>query len=253
MPKTKNTWDPARYQARHSYVWGHGASLLDLLNPQPGERILDIGCGPGQLTHQISESGAIVIGIDSSPDMIGDARQNFPKLDFRLVDATRFEIAPQVDAVFSNAALHWIKNASAVAACSYAALKPGGRFIAELGGKGNIASVEQAVRDVAGSVSDPWYFPTVGEYATVLEHAGFEVNQALLFDRPTRVEGEDGMDDWLLMFGSALLAGMDEARQRDIRRAVTERLRPTHYRDGGWTIDYRRLRVVAIKPAAPPP
>jgi trans-aconitate methyltransferase len=244
----KSTWDPGRYQARHSYVWDHGASLLDLLDPLPGERILDVGCGPGQLTYRIAERGATVIGIDSSPDMIGEARQNFPKLEFRLADATTFEIDPKVDAVFSNAALHWIKNAPAAAARIYAALKPGGRFIAELGGKGNVASVEQAVRDIAGPVEDPWYFPTVGEYATVLEHAGFEVSQATLFDRPTRVEGEDGMDDWLLMFGGVLLAGMEEARRRDIRRAVVERLRPTHYRDSGWTIDYRRLSIVATKP-----
>jgi trans-aconitate methyltransferase len=248
MPlRTPSQWDPGRYQARHSYVFAHGAAVFDLLDPQPGERILDVGCGPGQLTHRIAESGALVTGIDSSPDMIGDARQNFPKLDFRLADVTSFEIDPKVDAVFSNAALHWVKNASAAAACIYAALRPGGRFIAELGGKGNVASVEAAVREIAGPIETPWYFPTVGEYATVLEHAGFEVSQCTLFDRATRVEGEDGMDDWLQMFGGALLAGIDVARQREIRRAVSDRLRPTHYRDGGWTIDYRRLRVVAIK------
>jgi trans-aconitate methyltransferase len=131
------TWDAARYQSRHSYVFAHGESLIDLLKPQPGEHVLDLGCGSGQLTAKIAESGAEVIGIDRSEEMIAEARRNFPSLNFEVADAANFSLETPVDAVFSNAALHWVKNADGVAESVSRALRPTGRFVVEMGGKGN--------------------------------------------------------------------------------------------------------------------
>lgn len=242
-----NEWDAGRYQERHAYVWRHGEALIDLLAPRAGERILDLGCGPGQLTARISESGATVMGLDRSPEMIAQARRNFPEIAFRVADATAFDVDEPVDAVFSNAALHWVKDAAAVAACVRRALKPGGRFVAELGGQGNVRTLLAALQQEDASMEVPWYFPSVGQYAAVLEQHGFEIRMATLFDRPTRAEGENGLDDWQVMFGAALLDRFSEPRKAEIRRSVAERLRPEMYREGGWTVDYRRLRVVAIK------
>jgi trans-aconitate methyltransferase len=241
------SWDPREYQERHAYVFQYGEALLDLLAPKAGERILDLGCGAGQLTAAISRTGAVALGIDASPEMIAQARANFPALDFRIGDATNFSVNQPVDAVFSNAALHWVKNAGAAAACISRALKPAGRFVAELGGHGNIQSIVNAIREMLGPVELPWFFPSIGEYASLLEPHGLEVRRAELFDRPTRVEGEDGMEHWLSVFGGSIVAGMPDARQKEIWRAVAQQLRPQCYRDGGWTLDYRRLRVVAIK------
>jgi trans-aconitate methyltransferase len=241
------SWDPREYQERHAYVFQYGEALLDLLAPKAGERILDLGCGAGQLTAAIARTGAVALGIDASPEMIAQARANFPALDFRIGDATNFSVDEPLDAVFSNAVLHWVKNAEAVAACVSRALKPAGRFVAELGGHGNIQSVVNAIRDVLGPVELPWFYPTIGEYASLLESHGLEVRRAELFDRPTRVEGEDGMEHWLAFFGGSIVAGLPAQRQEEIWRAVAQKLGPRCYRDGGWTLDYRRLRVVAIK------
>jgi SAM-dependent methyltransferase len=251
-------WDAQGYQTRHSYVFIHGEGLVELLDPKPGERILDLGCGSGQLTAKIAEAGARVIGIDLSPEMIAQARANYPQtrnalhsvaplIEFAIGDATSFEIVEQVDAVFSNAVLHWVKDAAAAIACVHRALKSGGRFVMEMGGKGNTRTLLAAVREVAGKLESPWFYPSVGEYSALLERQGFEVRFATLFDRPTTVEGENGLDDWLVMFGGKLFAGISEDRQREIRREVADRLRAVMYRDGNWIVDYRRLRVVAVR------
>jgi trans-aconitate methyltransferase len=232
-------WDAARYQARHSYVFAYGESLVDILKPEAGERILDLGCGSGQLTAKIAESGAQVIGIDQSAGMIAEARRNFPLLKFDVADAANFRLDTPVDAVFSNAVLHWVKDADGVAESVARALRSGGRFVVEMGGTGNTQAVIDAIRDVAGPVETPWYFPSVGEYTSLLERHGFEIAFATLFDRPTLVEGEDGLEDWLSMFAGSML------ESRELRREVAELLRPRMFRDGRWVLDYRRLRVIA--------
>jgi trans-aconitate methyltransferase len=265
-------WDAQGYQSRHSYVFKHGEGLVELLDPKPGERILDLGCGSGQLTAKIAEAGAHVIGIDLSPDMIAQARANFSQIEFAIGDATSFELAEPVDAVFSNAVLHWVKDAEAAITCVARALKPGGRFVMEMGGKGNTRTLLAAVHEVAShrlkpmppevlastsrktpragfALESPWFYPSVGEYSVLLERQGFEVRFATLFDRPTTVEGENGLEDWLVMFGGKLFAGIGEEMQREIRREVVDRLRPVMYRDGNWIVDYRRLRVVAVSAA----
>lgn len=243
-------WDAHRYQTGHSYVWRYGEELVELLAPLAGERIVDLGCGSGQLTARIAESGATVIGIDRSPEMIAQARVNFPAIDFRVGDATNFQVESPVDAVFSNAVLHWVKDARTAIACVWQALKPGGTFVMEMGGHGNTGALLRVVGEVVGAVESPWYFPTIGEYAALLEDRGFEIRLATLFDRPTVVDGENGLEDWLVMFGSALFAGMSESRKQEVRRSVADRMRGTNYRDGHWILDYRRLRVKAEKPAS---
>ena len=247
---TPSTWDAARYQDHHSFVWRYGANLLELLNPQPGERILDLGCGTGQLTAEIARSGARVIGMDNSADMLADARKNFPELTFVSGNASGFDFPEPFDAVFSNAVLHWVKDAEGAVASIARALRPGGRFVAEFGGKGNIATVQAALRAVLGPMADdqsPWYYPSVGEYAPVMERHGLEVRNASLFDRPTALEGENGLEHWLRMFMQTYLRQFTPDQADDIVHQLVERLRPAFYRNGIWTVDYRRLRVVAIR------
>ncbi len=242
------TWDAARYQDKHSFVWRYGANLLELLDPQPGERILDIGCGTGQLTAEIARSGAQVTGLDNSADMLSGARKNFPEISFVLADASGFDFPEPFDAVFSNAALHWVKNAEGAAGAIARALRPGGRFVAEFGGKGNIARVQSSLRAVLGPIADeqsPWYYPSIAEYSTVLERHGLEVRYANLFDRPSELQGENGMDEWLRMFTQTYLGQYSFERADEIVHQLVEHLRPVLFRNGVWTVDYRRLRVVA--------
>ncbi len=245
-----SAWDAARYQDQHSFVWRFGANLLELLNPQAGERILDVGCGTGQLTAEIARSGAAVLGLDNSPEMLTEARRNYPDLTFVAADASSFQFPESFDAVFSNAALHWVKDAEGAARSIAQALRPGGRFVAEFGGKGNIASVQAALRAVFGPAADersPWYYPSIGEYAPLLERHGFEVRDASLFDRPTPLEGPDGMANWLRMFTQTYLRDLPAERADEVVQQMVEHLRPTLYRDGVWTVDYRRLRVVCVR------
>ena len=243
-------WDPQRYQDKHSFVWQFGESLLQLLEPRAGERILDVGCGTGQLTAEIARSGASVVGLDNSREMLAEARKNFPELTFEQADATSFRFTEPFDAVFSNAALHWVKEQGAVAKSVTRALKPGGRFVAEFGGKGCIASVIAAMRDVLGSSADqlcPWTFPSVGEFAPLLEQYGLEVSKAFLFDRPTPLEGESGLDDWLRMFCGVYFRNLSAEATRETIARIADRLRALLFRKGVWTLDYRRLRIIAYK------
>ncbi|MSP12055.1 MAG: methyltransferase domain-containing protein [Chloroflexi bacterium] len=250
-----SVWHGPAYDANHPYIWKFGASVVDLLAPQPGERILDLGCGTGHLTQQIAQSGAEVVGLDAAPGMIEQARKNYPDLQFVLGDGADFQFPQSFDAVFSNAALHWIKKSAQVVACVAAALEPGGRFVAEFGGKGNITSVVSAISTameqmgypVAAAVN-PWYFPSLGEYAALVEGHGLSVTFATLFDRPTPVEdGAAGMQHWLEMFGQSFLAAMPPDRRMDCIHLVEELLRPVLFQDDTWIVDYRRLRIVAIK------
>lgn len=243
----RDAWDAELYEGRFSSVWNLGADLIALLDPQPGEEILDVGCGPGQLTERIAARGASVTGLDSAPAMVAQARINYPKLRFLLADATSFELAAPVDAVFSNAVLHWVNQPSLAIERIHAALRPGGRFVGEFGARNNTTAIMAAIHAELGEVGSPWYFPSAGAYATLLERQGFRVTHVFDFDRLTPLEGEHGLEDWLRMFCGFHLRGVPERERDGVIRRIAERARPALYRDGQWFADYRRLRFRAVK------
>lgn len=253
MPE--NQWASGLYESKHSFVWQYGADCIELLSPQRGDRILDLGCGTGQLTQKIAASGAIAIGIDRAPTMIEQARKNYPDLRFEVVDARNFHFEEPFDAVFSNATLHWIKEPEQVISCIWKALKPGGRFVAEFGGKGNIKKIATAINNAleatgypASPELNPWYFPSIGEYATLLEKQGFSVTYATLFERPTRLEdGEKGLQNWIEMFANSILQAIPATKRSSFIQQIENQLRPELYRDGTWFADYKRIRVIASK------
>ncbi|MEH2242534.1 class I SAM-dependent methyltransferase [Nostoc sp.] len=249
-----NNWNTALYEDKHAFVWEYGEDLLKFLNPQPGESILDLGCGTGQLTEKIAQAGVKVMGVDHAPAMIEKARQNYPHIRFDVADARSFQVDKPFDAVFSNAVLHWVKQADSAIASIHQSLKPGGRFVAEFGGKGNVKAIATALIstleafNIPAQALNPWYFPSIGEYASLLEQQGFDVIHAMLFARPTPLaEGEVGMANWIQMFASSFLTGLSNDQQIQIIRAVEEYLKPTLYQQGTWVADYRRIRIVAIK------
>lgn len=249
-------WNADLYE-KHDFVWKYGADLISLLAPKPDERILDLGCGTGQLTAQIAESGARVLGVDQSREMIEAARKAHPDLQFEIADARKLRFREEFDAVFSNAVLHWVQEPELALQSIWRALRPNGRFVAEFGGKGNIRALQEAFDRALSELGatklgelSPWYFPSPGEYATLAEKNGFEVNFITLFDRPTALsDGAAGLRNWITMFFGDYLSKTDAATKEEFIRRVEERLRPNYFRDGQWWADYRRLRLVAHKTA----
>ena len=253
--KTASVWNANLYDTKHSFVWQYGGDLVSLLAPRPGEHILDIGCGTGHLTAQIAESGAHVVGVDQSMSMIAAAREAYPNLKFEVADARELPFQAEFDAVFSNAALHWIHEPELVIRNIWKALRPEGRFVAEFGGKGNVHKVkcalDQVLAELGGSGHqeiNQWYFPSVSEYATHLEMNGFVVRFITLFDRPTLLaDGEAGLRNWITMFCTEYLAALEPESRGLFLQRVEDLLRPALFREGQWCADYRRLRLVAAK------
>lgn len=256
MTKTSDDhWQAAHYDDKIGFVSKLGRSLLPLLDPQPGERILDLGCGTGDLTAEIARSGAGVTGIDASPSMIAEARAKHaaPGIGFEAADARSYRAREPFHAVFSNAALHWIRPPEQAAETMWHALRPGGRVAVEFGGKGNVEAVVAAIletlRELGEPAESPWYFPSVGEYASLLEAQGFEVRSAELYDRPTKLaDGEQGLWHWLEAFAFPFFGGWTPEAKRGAFEAIAVKTKPSLFRGGEWTADYRRLRVLAFKP-----
>ena len=249
--RSENEWDPSSYDGEHSFVYEYGEDLIDLLKPRSDERILDLGCGTGHLTDRISGAGADAVGVDTAAEMIDTARSTYPDPRFVRGDARRLPFDRSFDAVFSNAALHWVQEQDAALRSVADALRPDGRFVAELGGVGNVGSIVDAVemelRRRGYEAANPWYFPTPGEYATKLEDHGFEVRYLTLFDRPTELDdGANGLRAWLEMFGGSWLSPLSTDEQDAVIERVEDRLRDERFEDGTWIADYRRLRVVAV-------
>lgn len=251
MPEIK--WNAELYDDKHGFVSKYGEDLVGWLAPQQGERILDLGCGTGQLSAEIAAFGAEVTGMDFSPEMIEKARTAYPGLHFDVRDARNFHYDVPFDGLFSNATLHWIREQKPAIACMHAALKEGGRLVVELGGKGNVEGIVQAVkaavREAGKDVRDEagWFFPSVGEYSAMLEEGGFDVRTALLFDRETVLSGADGMKNWIEMFAGFFFRDMEPGLKEEIIARAVEKLRPSHFREGSWYADYVRLRIKAIK------
>ncbi len=249
------SWNSELYQSSHAFVWQFGRDLLKMLAPKLGERILDVGCGTGQLTGEIADAGAEVVGIDLSAKMIAAAKQNFPKIRFEVADIAATNFDEEFDAVFSNAALHWVRDQEGAIKAMARALKPGGRFVFEMGGRGNIQQIWNAAIEglAAMGVKDheklsPWFYPSIGEYAPMLESQGLPVNFAVLFDRPTPLEGgERGLRNWLEMFGTFASNVLKPEQREELIQRIEAKARPTLFRDGQWTVDYKRLRMIAVK------
>lgn len=241
-------WRPDLYGRDARFVSDLGAPLVDLLAPRAGERILDLGCGDGALTATLVERGATVTGVDASPAMVAAARAR--GLDARVMDGQALDFDGAFDAVFSNAALHWMPRQDLVAAGVHRALKPGGRFAAEFGGAGNVGAIraalhaELAARGIDAAGLDPWTFPSDGAFGALLEAAGLHVEAIALIPRPTPLPGALG--DWLEVFATRFLDAMPGADRAGLVAAVEARAAPDlRGADGAWTADYVRLRVLA--------
>lgn len=244
------TWNADNYRRNARYVSDLATPVLELLDPRPGERILDLGCGDGVLTKQLKELGCHVSGVDASPELVQAAVA--AGVDAAVLDARRLNFVAEFDAVFSNAVLHWIKEADEVIGRVFTALKPGGRFVAECGGAGCVEKIRSALitelelRGVDGAASDPWYFPTAQDYGERLTRAGFTVEHIAVIPRPTPLPA--GMAGFVETFGGSFVSALPESERGAYVTAVCARLEPVlRATDGTWTADYTRLRFAARK------
>jgi len=246
------TWNPTNYAVNAGFVSALGQPVLDLLQPKPGELILDLGCGDGVLTEKLASTGVQVVGVDSSAEMVNAAKAR--GLNARVMDATALTFENEFDAVFSNAVLHWIKNdPDAAIAGAYRALRRPGRFVGELGGHGCVAAVNLALivalekRGMKNAAAiTPWYFPTVDDYTQRLERAGFKAESVQLIPRPTPLP--TGMRGWLETFANPFCAVLPAEERSAYLEGATNMLRPVLCDEQGrWTADYMRLRFIARK------
>ena len=247
---TEQQWDPQTYAKHARFVSDLGSGVVDLLAPQPGERILDLGCGDGALTEKLVAAGAEVVAVDASAEQVAAARAR--GLDARVARGEALPFAAEFDAVFSNAALHWMRDADAVLVSVHRALRPGGRFVAEMGGAGNVATIRAALaeaigrRGIDGRTVDLLFLPTAEEHRARLEAHGFAVRTITLFARPTPLPGE--LSAWLETFAQSFLRALPPEERPRLIDEVSTALRPRLYEaERGWVADYVRLRFAAVK------
>ena len=244
-------WNPEQYAENARFVADLGMPVVDLLAPRPGERILDLGCGDGPLTSKLADLRCEVVGVDASSQMIDAARQL--GLDARVMDGHALTFESEFDAVFSNAALHWMKQPDQVIAGVWRALKPGGRFVAECGGMGNVKTIVGALeaalakRGIDPAPLNPWYFADADEYRGRLERQGFRVDTIRLIPRPTPLPGD--ITGWLETFAQSFTAALPVSERADFLKEVADLCRTTLCdADGNWVADYVRLRFAAVRP-----
>jgi SAM-dependent methyltransferase len=245
-PSSTSKWDAGDYARVGAFVAELGGAALDLLDPKPGERILDVGCGDGTLTQRIIERGAIVLGLDNSPEMVAAARAK--GIDALLLPAEEMQFFAEFDAAFSNATLHWVLHKEQAARAIFRALKPGGRFAGEMGGEGNLEALREAldeeliIRGYVPPVEASNWYASPDEFAAVYEAAGFREVDARLIERPTTIE--HGVAEWVMTFRRGWLdrAQVPDAERVEIGAAVADRV-------GSNVADYVRLRFIMRKPA----
>lgn len=249
----RQSWDPEVYARNARFVSDLAAPVVELLAPRVGERVLDVGCGDGALTRTLVDLGCSVVGVDSSPAQVAAAVA--AGIDARVADAEGLEFSDEFDAVFSNAALHWIKRPERAIDGAWRALKPGGRFVGEMGGHGCVRTIERALveelerRGVDAATVHPWYFPTDSAYRQLLEARGFSVTFIALIPRPTPLPSD--VLGWLQTFAGSFCSALPEAERQGYLTAVRDRLRPVLCDSAGrWTADYVRLRFAASTPVA---
>lgn len=255
MINTNTKWKPQLYNEKHSFVYRYGEDLIKLLEPKANERILDLGCGSGQLTSKINEFAKETIGIDNSQEMIDEARSKFKNIEFQVGDAANFKFAKKFDSIFSNATLHWVKNYKGAIKCMYDNLKLNGKIVLEFGGKGNVQTIVHQLRDslrIRGydeqSDLSLWYFPSIGEYSPELESVGFRILLAQHYNRPTELTDEKtGIKDWISMFAGSFFNGVKLHHIEEIKSEVQEKIKDKCLVNGKWQADYKRIRIVAIK------
>ncbi|HEV8554544.1 MAG TPA: methyltransferase domain-containing protein [Casimicrobiaceae bacterium] len=249
----RQQWNPARYALYARYVADLATDVVELLAPSPGERILDIGCGDGALTEKLINGGCEVVGVDTSGDQVAAARRR--GLDARVADGECLTFDNEFDAVFSNSALHWMVHADDVIAGVWRALRPGGRFVAEMAGRDCIATIVAALYDalarrgIDGLRLNPWYFPTPDEYGGHLTAGGFRVDRIALTRRPTLLPGD--ISGWMETFAPCFTSALAPNERSAFVDEVREALRPKLCNaEGLWTADYMILRFAATKPHA---
>ncbi len=246
----EQTWNYKTYAENARFVSDLGMPVVEWLNPEAGERILDVGCGDGALTVKLQELGCEVIGVDSSPNFINSAKSL--GLDARLLDGHQLHFSNEFDAVFSNAALHWMKQPDRVIEGVWRSLKPGGRFVGEFGGDGNVSTIATSLhtalkkRGIDSKAIDPWYFPTVEDYQSRLEARGFSVNEIVLISRPTALP--TGIKGWLSTFANPFMATIAMSERDAFLKEMIALLEPALCDSSGqWFADYVRLRFSASK------
>jgi trans-aconitate methyltransferase len=254
---SSNPWNAEEYATTFGFVARYGDDVAALLDIQSGQRVLDLGCGTGRHASLLAEAGAVVTGLDADAGMLEMARREHPAIAFVQADATAFSLDDlgadvPFDACFSNAALHWMTPQAAVLANVRAVLRPGARFAAEMGGAQNIAALDESLRlalaDLALDISVPRnYFPTVGEQASALENAGFRVDYALWFERPTPLAAGTTAADWTRHFRAMVWTEVPTGRHDELARAIDRHAEQRGLRSGSnWQADYCRLRFLAV-------
>jgi SAM-dependent methyltransferase len=250
METVAQAWNADGYERNGRFVAELASPLVDLLAPQPGERILDLGCGDGAFTAMVAARGADLTGIDASPELVAAAQAR--SIRAQVGDGRALAFDGEFDAVVSNAALHWMGAPDRVLAGVGRALRPGGRFAGEFGGKGNVAAIVTALvavldrRGADGAAAIPWYFPTAGEYRARLEAHGFRVASIELVPRPTPLP--TGIEGWLETFAAPFLTRLPASERGAAASEAIALLAPSLRDDAGaWTADYVRLRFLASR------
>lgn len=247
------SWNVSNYKENFCFVPAYGEAVLDLLTKPKGSYIVDLGCGNGTLTKKLFERGYHVTGIDDSMQMVAQAKSDYPDIEFVIGNALDFTLEYKADAIFSNAVFHWIDEArQQEMLCNiYNQLKEGGELVCEFGGFGCAeyvhSTLEQCFLEHGFEYKRVFYFPTIGQYAPMLEKAGFRIEYAVLFDRPTVQTGENGLADWIKMFVKKPFESIDKNIQDKIICESVNRLKNVLYINGEWIVDYVRIRFRAVK------